>query len=280
MVSLSDRVEVTDRLQLMAGLQWAEISQLTLNNSGAVTDKTQSSAYSPLAGVNYDLNEALTLYSSYAQALQPGSKAGPGAANPGEVTDPTVTEQFQLGSKADFGKWGGDLAIFRTEKESTYKNPVTNVLGNFGRQRNDGVEVTVFGKPVKNTQLTGGITWLDAEQIETKGGTNEGEWPIATPELRASLNVEYEVPDVEGLAYSGALNYTGTQYLDAANNKPVPVWTTADLGVSYDFTFGQDPMTAQVDVKNVTDERYWTASSNQLSPGHPRSIFLSLKTSF
>jgi iron complex outermembrane receptor protein len=277
-VSLGDRMEITDRLDLMAGLQWSEIARFSLDSSGNPTDKTQSSAYSPLAGFNYDLTDKTTLYSSYSQALQPGQRAGPGRDNAGQTTDPTVTEQYQMGTKVNFGEWGGDLALFRTEKESTYVKD--NVLGNFGRQRHDGVEATIFGKPIDHTQVTGGVTYMDAEQVKADDPTHEGNVPIAVPELRATFNMEYDVPSIEGLSYSGALNYTGNQYLDSDNQKTVPSWTTADLGASYDFTFGDEEMTAQVDVKNVTGEEYWTASSIGLSPGHPRSIFLSLKTSF
>jgi iron complex outermembrane receptor protein len=46
---------------------------------------------------------------------------------------------------------------------SAYIDPVSNIFGTYGEQRNRGLELSMFGEPVKGTRLMGGITLIDGK---------------------------------------------------------------------------------------------------------------------
>ena len=56
------------------------------------------------------------------------------------------------------------------------------VFGVFGEQRNRGLELSVFGNPVRGLRVLGGLTLIDAEQRVTAGGINQGKDAIGVPE--------------------------------------------------------------------------------------------------
>ena len=154
-----------------------------------------------------------------------------------------------------------------------------------GEQRNKGIELSVFGEPIKGFRILGGATLLDNQLEKTQDGVNEGNTSIGTPEFQGNINLEYDLAALPGLTVDGRLVRTGKQFTDAANSTSVEAWTRLDLGVRYTLDTGENPVTLRARLENVTDNDYWASvggfpGANYLILGNPRTLSLSASVDF
>src|SRR3546814_2442630 len=68
--------------------------------------------------------------------------------NGGAALPPVKSKQYEVGGKLAFGRFNAGLALFQIDKPNSFVDPVTIVYGNYGTQRNRGVEITLDGEPV------------------------------------------------------------------------------------------------------------------------------------
>ena len=259
-------------------------------NTGAalVGGSYDQSANTPIAGLVYKPMKGVSLYANYIEALQQGATApstanGVAVVNANTVFAPYKSRQKEIGAKYDSGKFGMSAALFTTGQPSSYV--VNNVFGVFGEQRNRGLELSVFGTPMRGVRLLGGLTLLDTEQVTTAGGVNQGKDVIGTPKTQLNLGGEWDVPGVTGLNLNARVVYTGTQYADGANTQQLPSWTRLDLGVSYAMRLAEHDMTWRARVDNVTDKSYWASAGGYPGAGYlvqaaPRTFVVSGTVNF
>ena len=97
------------------------------------------------------------------------------------------------------------------------------------------------------------------------------------PKYSASLWSRYEVTPKLGVAL-GAI-YQGKRYASTDNLAVMPGFTRLDAAVFYDVT---DRITAQVNVENLLDKRYfvYANSNNNITPGSPTAIKIGLTARF
>jgi iron complex outermembrane receptor protein len=152
-----------------------------------------------------------------------------------------------------------------------------------GRQRNDGVELTVFGEPTPGIRILGGVSLLDGVQTAAQLASNVGKVAIGVPNVQLNLYGEYDLPPsfLSGLSLTGRVIYTSSQYYDLPNTQKIPDWATLDLGVRYATTFNDRPLTLRANVVNVTGNNYWaTTGRGVLSQGTPRTVLISASIDF
>ncbi len=279
-----------DRLLVTLGARYQEIETQALDyNTGALLTEYQSDAVTPALAVLYKATPQVSVYANYAEALIPGQTAPFEAANRGEVLEPFVGEQVELGLKYDLGRFGGSVALFHTTQQSAFIGGDGRFAAN-GEQRNQGIEIAAFGEPVDGLRLLGGLTFLDAELTKTAvqpiaGPTLEGKTAIGSPEVQANLNLEWDVPQLPGLTLEGRAVYTGEQQVNATNTVQLDSWTRFDAGVRYAFQAAGRDLTARARIENVADEDQWVAvggypGANYLTLGAPRTLSLSVSAEF
>jgi iron complex outermembrane receptor protein len=105
------------------------------------------------------------------------TSGGQRVVNAGQVLAPYASKQKEIGAKYDGGNLGGGVAFFTTGQPLAYIQNQT--YGTYGEQRNQGLEFSVYGEPMKGLRLLGGLTLLDAEQRRTLGGATDGARPSA-----------------------------------------------------------------------------------------------------
>ena len=289
-IALADMMSLLDgRLLLTVGARHQSIETRTYAyGSGVPAPAYESDAVTPVLAVVYKPSAWISLYANYAEALVPGQIApavsgGVPVTNAGEVLDPFLGEQMEVGLKYDVGRFGGSVSLFRTTLQSAFV--ANNVFGTNGEQRNQGLEIAFFGEPRDGLRVLGGWTLLDAELTETAGGALDGRAPIGAPELQGNVNVEWDVPAVTGLTLEGRLVYTGEQEVNAANTVQLDSWTRLDAGVRYAFEASGRPLTVRARVENLADENQWVAvggfpGANYLTLGAPRTLSLSISAEF
>jgi iron complex outermembrane receptor protein len=260
-----------DKVLLTIGARSQNIRDFSYNyNTGAQESGYDESVVTPLAAVVLKLNKDISLYANYTEGLQKGAvAAGTGVLNIGQAFAPYKAKQKEVGVKYDAGTFGVNAAVFTTAQPSAYVQD--KIFGVFGEQRNRGLELSVFGQPSRGLRLLGGLTLLDATQLHSFGGTNDGKDAIGVPGTQLNAGVDWDVPGISGLAVSGRTIYTSSQFADAANLQRLPSWTRLDLSARYMTKIGQRDVTFRARVDNVTDKNYWASAG-----GYPGSGYLVL----
>ncbi|SFC43505.1 TonB-dependent receptor [Massilia yuzhufengensis] len=285
-VALADTLGFMDeRLLLTVGARHQTIKSFGYDyTTGAPNAQYEESDVTPVAGIVFKPLKGVSVYANYSEALQQGPVAsGTDIVNVGEVFAPYVSRQKEIGVKYDGGKLGMTAAVFSTAQPSGYVQD--RRFGLFGEQRNRGLELTVFGTPVRGLRLLGGLTLLDAELRKTAGGLNEGKDAIGVPDTQVNLGAEWDVPGVQGLSLNARGLYTSTQYADAGNTQKLPSWSRLDIGANYATRFMDRNVTLRARVDNVTDKNYWASAGGYpgfgyLVQGGPRSVVVSATVDF
>lgn len=291
--ALADTMAFLDeRLLLTVGVRRQQIKDIgyaygTAVQSGPAYDE---SATTPVAGVVFKAGKNVSLYANYIEALVKGPVAsgtyGPQAApvtNLGEVFAPYKSKQKEIGVKYDGGKLGMSASVFSTDKPSLVIAGTRADLS--GKQRNQGLELSVFGTPMTGVRLLGGLTWLDTDLRKTEGGVNQGNQAIGAPKTQLSLGGEWDVPGAPGLSLNARTVYTSTQYADLANTKQLPSWTRLDIGARYLTQVAGRDVTLRARVDNVTDRNYWSSAVSSFGAGSlvlaaPRTVVVSATVAF
>ncbi len=271
------------------GARWQEIETKSFNyDTGALASEYKADAVTPAVGLVWKPSDTVSLYANYSESLTPGAIApatsgGAPVLNAGEVLDPYRGKQAEIGAKMDLGTVGGTLSVFSLSLPSAYVQ--NGVFADNGEQENQGVELSVFGEPASGLRVIGGLTLLDAELKKTAGGALDGRTAIGVPEVQANLNLEWDVPALEGLTLDGRIVHTGEQYASADNSLQLDAWTRLDIGARYALAVADHTVTLRARVENLTDENYWASSggypgANYLVQGGPRTALVSASVDF
>ena len=277
-------------------------------------------------GVVFKPTPDTSLYAAYANSQTPssatvrlgcGALTTPTAADPCAVA-PEKARSYEIGGKAALfdKRLLATAALFRNER-SNFRTPSNDpslpaslqVLD--GRSRVDGIALGLSGTITEGWSAFANYTYLDSSVIQsvsnfcqaTPGGAGcnnsvaipdpqSGDELVQTPRHSGSLFTTYTFPF--GLQVGYGLTYQGGFALNQRNLLGRTQYRSDDylthrLFVSYQVTQG---LTAQVNVSNLTNERYFTGIRNNINatsgaitggwatPGDSRQATFSLFYSF
>jgi len=281
-VVIGDDVTVNEKWSALLGVAHTSLETLTYIWS-PFDEGYDESAVTPSLSLLYKPQEYLTTYISYMEALESGGTAGVeynGApvANAGEVFDPLVSEQIEIGAKLSWLDLSLNTALFRIEKGLQYYdlgNPGAPRFVQDGLQVHQGVEFVLLGKLTSDLSVLGGFTWLDAKVEDQRENPElEGKRPTDVAEKLFKIRAEYTVPSMRNLSFSAAALYNGSSYGDTFNTDKVPGYTLFDLGSRYQLDLSGKPITLRLDVLNLFNKHYWNGF-NGTRIGDPRTVLLS-----
>ncbi|MDQ0034028.1 iron complex outermembrane receptor protein [Variovorax boronicumulans] len=289
-VAVADTMSfMEDRLLVTLGARRQTIKQTSFAyNTIKETSAYDKSKTTPVAGVVFKITPTVSAYANYIEALVQGKVAPATAnnrpvANGGEVFAPYQAKQKEIGVKYDGGSLGASAAFF-TIDQPVYQyadEAAGQVYGLYGKQRNQGLEFSVFGEPTKGLRLLGGLTLLDAKQKNTQGGATDGLTAIGVAKQQLNLGAEWDVTGVRNLSLNARLLYTSKQYANATNTQQIPGWTRFDIGARYLVDLGNGrALTLRARIDNLFNKSYWasvggTQGSNYLVMGAPRTFAVS-----
>ncbi|MFZ4875837.1 TonB-dependent receptor [Janthinobacterium sp. Mn2066] len=280
-----------ERLLLTLGLRHQQIrdASYAYGTAAPLANPYDKSANTPVAAIVYKLDKNVSLYANYIEALVKGPTAGGTYGNNIPVTNlnqvfaPYKARQKEVGVKYDGGKLGMSAALFSTDV------PLLAIRGTeaglFGQQRNQGLELSVFGMPVNGVRLLGGLTWLDTRQSDTGIAGNDGKKVIGAPQTQLSAGAEWDVPGAPGLSLNARTIYTSSQYADLANTKQLPSWTRLDLGARYLTRIAEHDVAIRARIDNVANRNYWASAVSSFGAGSlvlasPRTFAVSATVGF
>ncbi|MDF3814430.1 MULTISPECIES: TonB-dependent siderophore receptor [Rhodopseudomonas] len=277
-LSIADTLSVLDEhvlLTLGVRRQGIEANNY-LSNVGTLTSSYDKSATTPVVGIVIRPRDNVSLYANYIEGLSRGDVAPQTASNFGEVLQPYIAKQYEAGIKVDFGRIATSFSAFDISKASGELS-----AGRFAataEQQVRGLEFNVYGEVTPDIRVLGGVSLMDGTLTKTAVAANLGNTPIGSPKVQANIGAEWDLPLIKGLTVNGAVIYTGRQFVDTANNQPIPDWTRLDLGARYTTAIKGRKTTFRANIQNVTGTQYWSsvASFGTFFLGAPRTYLLSM----
>jgi iron complex outermembrane receptor protein len=278
-VIVSDQIALGKEWLLLLGGNFAHIDDKNWNvSTGLFASDYDRHQASPALALIYKPMPSLSLYTSYIEALQGGPTAPVGTANVNQVLAPFVSQQVEVGAKADLGGASLNAAVFRIQKGNAFTDPVTNVYSLDGEEVHTGGEVTLGGKVTNDLTLIGGFTILNAEVTKTSTPGLSGKSPLGVPDVMGSIYAEYGVPLVPGLTLTAGVSYTDREWVNSLNTLSIPSVVLADIGARYKTNLYGAATTFRLQVNNLNGENYWTNKGDtQIYPGNPRTVAVSVE---
>ena len=278
---IQDQVTLTPRLQLIGGLR-VERFDLTFHDfrNGDDLERTDD-LVSPRAGIVVKPVEPLSLYGSYGVSYLPSSGdqfASLTATT--ETLEPEKFENFEVGAKLDVAT-GLALtgAVYRLDRTNTSApDPVDpSRTVQTGSQRTRGVELGATGNLTPAWQMAAAYALQDAEITSRTAQAEPGAQVPVVPEHTLSLWNRYQVHRMWGVGLG--VVYQDEMFAAIDNAVTLPSFTRFDAGVFFTL---KGHVHAQVNVENLFDEEYFITShsNNNISPGSPRAVRVSMTAGF
>ncbi len=278
-LSVADTLSVLDeRILLTLGVRRQGIEAHNyVSNVGTLASAYDKSATSPLVGLVVRPWEGVSFFVNSIEGLSRGDVAPTTATNSGEILAPYVARQVEAGIKVDAGMIGATFSAFQITRPTGELSPQRR-FAQTGEQQVSGLEFSVYGEITPQARILGGLTLLDGVLTRTAIAANVGHVPIGVPRVQLNLGAEWDLPGVPGLTLTGAVIYTGRQFVDTANTQALPDWARLDLGLRYATVIEGRKTTFRANVLNVTGANYWTgvASFGTFFQGAPRTYLLSM----
>ncbi|MGC4071949.1 MAG: TonB-dependent receptor [Nibricoccus sp.] len=282
-VFASDTVEVLPGLSALVGLRYDDYRQETPAWRTTPFSLYESESVTPTYALIYKPAVSTTIYASYIEALERGSTVGANSGgkpytNVGQVLDPLISEQTEIGVKYEGMRWGAGVAAFRFERGAhiTRDNgDGTVTMVQDGINLYEGVELNASVKAAKDLTLSAGFIWMEAtyEKLSTTSANLEGKRIAGSSEKQAVLQAIYNVPFLKGLEVHGGVRYFGDCYYNNTNAMLIPSYTLANAGFGYSTMVFAQPVVFRAEVNNLTDKEHWMSAGL----GQPRTFAVSAK---
>lgn len=276
-VYLFDTAKLGKQWELNGGLRFDRFDADGISTTGTPVSRVDR-MLSGRAGVVFKPAQQGSIYASYGTSLNP-SLEGLSYNTANTVIDPEKTYTVEAGSKWDF--FGGRMllsgAVFRVEKQNARTPGVLpgdppQVLE--GKQRVDGLELSVEGNITRAWQVLAGYTFLDSTTIDSNTPAEIGKELVNTPPNSFNVWSTYRLQS--GLFFGGGARFVDRRFGNTINTRVVDAYWTFDAMASY-------PLTNHIDLKlnlyNLTDKYYFDRiGGGHIVPGPGRAAMIS--TSF
>jgi catecholate siderophore receptor len=278
-VYLQDQLELGRHLQLVAGVRYDRFDVDFHNNRNGENLDRQDDLVSPRAGLVIKPIEPVSFYGSYGVSFLPSS--GDQFSSLTATTETLEPEQFtnyEVGAKWDVRpSLSLTSAVYRLDRTNTSApdpNDATRTVQT-GSQRTSGWELGVNGSVASWWQVSGGFASQRARITSTTAAAVEGKKVPLVPEHTFSLWNRWQVLPALGLGV-GVIRQD-KMFAAIDNSVTLPGFTRADGALFVRLT---ELVSAQVNVENLFDERYYATShgNNNIMPGASRSLRISLTT--
>ena len=280
-VFLSDSITVNDQWSGLIALRQSDIRYRNFDASGGVELDQADRKTSPLLGLMFKPQPAISLYANYAEGLQRGGQAPSTAVNADQILPSVKTSQREFGIKYETPD-GLSLAAayFDISKPLEYLDS-DNRFVQAGKQNHKGFEFTAAGNITRRLAVVGGLLLLNPRQKGTGDPATEGKIALGVPRINIPVYATYDIAQVPGLTLSAGLQHFGKQYVDDANTVELKAWTRYDAGLRYASKLLGKQTTFSLNIENINNRRYFaSASEGQLALGAPRTVRASLSTEF
>lgn len=280
---VQDQIKLNSQWQILAGARYDRISQ----NLGAfyysplLEVSRTDGATSPRIGVVYQPQQNISLFGNCAKSF--------GVAfnyEAGDLYEPETAKQCEAGVKTEWlgGKLMTSLVAYHLTKENI-PTADPNLPGRtvaIGEAVSKGLEFDMQGQLTDHLSMIGSLAFTETEITKAGDGTEGNRLPYAPRyQYSLALNYDFNGDPKDGLSLGGALFGTGQRYGDAENSYGDNRYAKLDLYGAYRFKLNSTKMTAQLNINNVTNEKFYYLRTFWTNlPSEPTSVQATLRADF
>lgn len=265
---VQDQLTIANRLHLLLGGRYdsAEVQSgaSPTSREAAIADRhsrseNSDSQFSPRAGLLYQWTARLSTYASYSKSF--GANNGRSAT--GEALPPERGEQFEVGAKTElFQGFSATVALFHLIKTNILTPDLTTPdptdARAVGQARSQGIEVDVLGAVTDRLSLIANYAYLDTKVTRDDSGL-QGNRLDNVPSHSGRLFLVYSFGSEDGLGWrlGGGIASASKASGDRENTFDLPAYYRLDAMASYSMMVGTRRMTAQLNLRNLTNTKYY-----------------------
>ena len=283
-----NRFDISDQLSVTPGVRVERYEQQRDDKQKNETVKTSNTEVMPGLGVTYQFIPAVQLYASVYKAFSPALNGDSLSGMKDQKLDAETAVSWELGLRGQQDAVRYELTAFRMDFDNQIIPANSNSdfqSTNGGKTYNQGLEGAVSLEFENGFDVFANLTWVANAEFKgdryNKNGSlksKDGDRVPYTPEWVANLGVGYTYA---GLRSQLSANYTGSQFTDELNTKPIventsglftgkiDAYTTVDLTTRYTLN---DQVEFYGAVKNLEDKRYIASLRQGIYVGPERSF--------
>lgn len=283
-----NRFDISDQLSVTPGVRVERYEQQRDDKQKNETVKTSNTEVMPGLGVTYQFIPAVQLYASVYKAFSPALNGDSLSGMKDQKLDAETAVSWELGLRGQQDAVRYELTAFRMDFDNQIIPANSNSdfqTTNGGKTYNQGFEGAVSLEFENGFDVFANLTWIANAEFKgdryNKNGSlksKDGDRVPYTPEWVANLGLGYTYA---GLRSQLSANYTGSQFTDELNTKPIventsglftgkiDAYTIVDLTTRYTLN---DQVEFYGAVKNLEDKRYIASLRQGIYVGPERSF--------
>ncbi|TXR53903.1 TonB-dependent siderophore receptor [Reinekea thalattae] len=222
------------------------------------TDEADGFAFTPYAGLVYDLTDSQALYASYSQVFNPQTEVD----DNGDFIDPRVGQQYEAGIKGSYanGLLNSRLTVFQlTDKNRAYDEDDDDAYEASGELQVRGFEAEVSGQ-YGPLDILAGYTYMTTETIS---GSDNSRFTLM-PEHSVNIWSKYNFTSENAVlrdASVGAGVTAVSEFSVYGTDITAPAYATVDASLSK--SIGEN-LKMSFRVNNILDEKYYARVGSTL----------------
>lgn len=280
-VLLQNQITLTPTIDAVVGVRWDSFDLSFDDLRAGSTDFARKDDFvSPKLGLVWEPIEGLSVYGGWSEAYLPQSgeqfnslSASLAALEPEEFESLELGLRWQPSSSLLMS-----AAVYQLDRTNTRApGAVAGTTVLTGSQRSEGVELSIQGEVRDGWHLIGAMAFQDSEITSTTSAAPAGRQAPLVPEFSASLWNRVAIMSNVDIALG--VIHQGEQFASITNAVTLPSYTRVDAALFYSLS---DRLKVQLNVENLTDERYWFTAHNDdnITPGAGVLARLTVSTRF
>lgn len=277
---IQDQLEITKYFELIGGLRFDRFDVAFDDRLANTSIGRVDEVWSHRVGVVFKPTDTASIYIATSNSFLPG--AGDQFGNLTLVNGNTLApEEFQndeIGFKWEIApRLFFNGAMFKLDRSNQSVTVAPGVSEQVGLTRTEGGELSLTGYVTNDWQISASWGHQIARIVEAGTSPNEGnEVPFVPNNIYALWN-RYQVLPWFGVGLG--IIHQDSSFAAADNTVELPSFTRVDAAFFFDIN---ENWQAQVNVENIFDEEYYPSAhnNNNISPGAPRSAYVTVKANF
>lgn len=287
-LTVSDRVQFNEQWSTLLGGKLIHLDEQAYTPDGQQSRDKDLNKFLPQLALMYSPTATTNLYASYAKGLSDGGEAPWFANNALEILAPRNSEQFEVGVKQQVQNFLITAAVFDLKQDNQYSK--VNADGSFdfveqGEQHNQGIELGLTGALTDTVDVSSGITYTKSRLVDVDSDSYKGHQTQNVPKVRATAQLSYKVPSVEGLRLLSGMQYSTSKYANKEATAKVGGYSVFNIGAAYKTNFAGHDTTFRFNIDNLFNKKYWRdvgpfMGDDYLFLGNPRTAQFSTTFNF
>lgn len=279
-VFLQDRVELGERLDLVAGVRYSKLDESLhrTTRAGDAEDFRQApSKWTSQLGAVFDLSTSTSLFANRTTSFLPTE----GTLFTGEPLPPETGVQTEIGVRSELagGRFTTSVAAYEIVRADVSVGDPTHPSFqiSIGEQRVRGLEATAHWLPTDRSSVYLAYAYTESETTEDTDATLVGRRLRGVPRGTFAADSAYDFDN--GVSIGTTLNYVGRRSADLYETFELPAYWRADARIGYRIS-PRTRVTAAVE--NLTDERIYTHAFSvyEVFPAAPRTWRVGVELTF